>query len=63
MMEAYIPLLCLAAFATLLWASVLRRRSRERPVVWTWWGVAALALGVLGAVAVPVLVAAAIRNP
>lgn len=61
-MEAYIPLLCLVAMAVLLWSSVLRSRSGGRPVVWTWRMVGAVALGAIGAVAVPIVVAAVLRS-
>jgi hypothetical protein len=60
--ESYIPLLCLVAMAVLLWSSVLRSRSGGRPVVWSRRMVVAVALGVIGAVAVPIVVAAVLYS-
>ncbi|NBV47410.1 MAG: hypothetical protein EBR86_17680 [Planctomycetia bacterium] len=61
-MEAYIPLFCLVAVTALLWLSALKHRAADRPVVWTWRMVGAVALGAAGAVAVPFLVAAVIQH-
>ncbi len=61
-MEAYIPLLCLVAMAVLLWSSVLRGRSGGRPVVWTRRMIGAVALAVVGAVAVPIIIVAVLHS-
>lgn len=58
----YIPLLCLLVVAGLLWSTALRQRRSERPLTWTWLLVGTLMLSALGAVAVPLLIAA-ILNP
>jgi hypothetical protein len=60
--EAYIPLLCLVAITALLWFSVLRQRSGNGPLVWTWRTVGVATLGALGAVAIPILVAVILNS-
>lgn len=57
-MEAYIPLLCLVVIAALLW----RRALSGSPIFWTRGRVVLAAAAVLGALVVPVVIAAVLRG-
>lgn len=57
-MGAFIPLICLMVLTILMW----QHRRNAPPIVWNWRLRLAVAIGVLGAAAMPFVVAAALTR-